>query len=606
MMVTEKFEILTDAQHMRTRPAMYIGSVSTEEVSGMFFGKYQTLNVIPGLLKIISEIIDNSIDEAIRTNFKYANKIHISFKREESLDGSYWQVIVEDNGRGIPVQLIGKQYRPVIAWTQARAGSNFSDDRETIGANGVGSFATCVFSSEFIGETSDGTNYLKFVSNGLGKIKSVNVKPSSKHFTKVSFIPDLTAFSILEISDDHIDFIKDRVENLAAVYPDITFEYNDVKIKVKNSKEYAAKYCEKFVIADDGNNTLIFGAAGLDEEFRLHSYVNGLWIQQGGTHVNYVLDKITNTLKEHIKKKYKIEVMPSTVKQHLMFVSILRGFINMKFDSQTKTRITNTYGEISTHLKEIDFDKISRQILNTPEILDPMIEAILYKKEMAEKLALAKKQKSVAKLRVVNHIAATDSNIENRTLHICEGASALGSLISVRDSKRHGGYPLKGKVLNARGMKPVDILKNKEVAELLSVIGLEFGKPAKNLNYGKIAIMTDQDIDGASIFCLLLNLFSYWPDLFTSGRIYRLITPLYSCTKGKDIKIFYDKESYDKFVSKGYEVSYNKGLGTLSKEVYRQAIMNPYLIKVEVPNDFAKLEMAFGESADNRKEWMLA
>lgn len=604
--MSEEFKVLDDAQHMRARPAMYIGSVTTEPIVGLFFGEHQTLDVIPGLLKIISEIIDNSVDEAIRTNFKYANKINISLNKEDSLEGSYWQVVVEDNGRGIPVQKIGEQYRPVIAWTQARAGSNFSDERETIGANGVGSFATCVFSTEFVGETSDGTTYLKMISNGMGNIKSVIIKPSTKQYTRVCFIPDLAAFSIQEISEDHVDFVRDRVENLAAVYPDIIFQFNGEKIKLKNSKEYAAKYCDKFVIAEDSKNTLIFGPSGESEEFRLHSYVNGLWIKQGGTHVNYCLDQIASTLKEHIRKKHKIDVLPNQIKQHLTFVSILRGVVNMKFDSQTKQRITNTVGEVADHLKEIDFDKLARQILNTPEILDPMISAIIYKKEMAEKLAIAKKLKSAAKVRIVNHIAATDPNPENRALVITEGQSAIGSLITVRNPKKVGGFPMRGKPLNVRNMRPVDILKNKEMLELLTILGLEFGKPAENLNYGKIYAMSDADTDGDSIFCLLLNLFSNWPELFTQGRVYRVMTPLYVCTKGKQTELFYNKVEFDKFNSKGYEVSYCKGLGTLSKDAYRKCINEPYLIKLSADDiDLAKLEMAFGDSANLRKDWMM-
>ncbi len=603
----EEFKVLTDAEHIKLRSGMYIGSIATEQVSGMFFGKYQTLDIIPGLLKIISEILDNSIDEAIRTNFKFANKISVSFIKEDAgLIGDQWRITIEDNGRGIPVVLHGKIYQPVIAWTQARAGSNFSNERDTIGMNGIGSFATAVFSSEFIGETSDGKNYLKMVSNGNANVKTVTIKESTKHFTRVSFVPDLAEFSILDISEDHIDFIKDRIENLAAVYPQISFEFNSEKIKVKSAKDYAAKYCEKYVISQDNNNVLIFGPSGEDEEFRLHSYVNGLWIKNGGTHVNYILDQIISTLKEHIRKKYKIDVLPNQIKQHLTFVSILRGFTNMRFDSQTKERITNANSDIIAHLKDIDFDKISKQILNTPEILDPMIAAILYKKEMAEALELKKKQKSATKLRVVNHIAATDPNPENRTLFVCEGQSALGALISIRDSKKHGGYPLRGKVMNVRGMKPVEIMKNKEITELLSIIGLKFGQPAEDLNYGKIAIMTDADVDGSAIQCLLMNLFSHWPELY-NNRIFRLMTPLYVCVKGKDTKLFYNKESFDKFNSKGYEVSYCKGLGTMSKDAYRTCIMDPYMIKIENNDaDFTKLEMAFGESADLRKTWMLA
>lgn len=610
--MSDDFKVLNDAQHLRLRPAMYIGSVESEPVSGMFFGKYSSLHVVPGLLKIISEIIDNSVDEAIRTGFKFANKIQVSILQESNLEfGDYWKVVVEDNGRGIPIKKIGDQWRPVIAWTQARAGSNFTNDRETIGANGVGSFATCVFSSEFIGETADGTNRLKMVSNGLAAVKSILVDASTKNYTRVSFIPDLSAFSITDRSatniQSHIDFIHDRIENLAAVYPEIQFHFNGDKIKIKNTKEYAAKYCSKFVIAEDSGNTLIFGASGDLEEFRLHSYVNGLWIKNGGTHVNYSVDQITAALKEHIRKKHKIEVLPNQIKQHLTFVSIIRGFVNMKFDSQTKEKITNTTAEVAAHLKGIDFDRIAKQILNTPEIIDPIVSAILYKKEMQEKAALAKKQKSNSRLTVVNHIAATHPDVSKRTLFIVEGLSALGNLIAVRDPKISGGLPLKGKIMNVRGMKPVDILKSKEISELMAVIGLEYGKPADNLNYGKIAIMTDSDTDGAHIFCLLMNLFSYWPELFQTGKIYRATAPLYYLTSGKTVKSFYSKEEFDQFDNTGYVIEYFKGLGSMSKEIYKECINNPRLIQItdNTATDWQSLEMAFGSSADARKEWMM-
>jgi DNA gyrase/topoisomerase IV subunit B len=156
-------------------------------------------------------------------------------------------------------------------------------------------------------------------------------------------------------------------------------------------------------------------------------------------------------------------------------------------------------------------------------------------------------------------------------------------------------------------MKPIDIIKNKEIFELLSIIGLEFGKSGKNINYGKIAIMVDSDVDGAgSIQCLLLNLFSHWPDLFSDGKIYRLMTPLYICTKGKDVQNFYSKDEFDKFNSKGYEVVYAKGLGTLSKESYKQCIHDPYLVRISGnSDDFDKLEMVFGDDTSLRKDWMV-
>ena len=183
--------------------------------------------------------------------------------------------------------------------------------------------------------------------------------------------------------------------------------------------------------------------------------------------------------------------------------------------------------------------------------------------------------------------------------------SAIGALIKVRNPKTTGGYPLRGKPLNVRGMKPLDIVKNKEMFELMSILGLEIGKPAENLNYGKIAIFTDSDTDGDHCFCLLLNFFSLWPELFEQKRIYRMVAPLYFCTKGKDTKIFYSTNEFNNANLKGYNIDYFKGLGSMPEQVYAQCVNEPNLIQVTA-DDMNKLEMAFGEKAELRKDWLLS
>lgn len=223
---------------------------------------------------------------------------------------------------------------------------------------------------------------------------------------------------------------------------------------------------------------------------------------------------------------------------------------------------------------------------------------------MAEKLALAKKQKATAKVRVVGHVAATDSDPENRMLLLCEGQSALGPLISVRNPKTIGGYAMKGKPLNVRGVPYKKIMDNKEISEMLSIIGLVLGAPANNLNYGKICVFSDFDQDGSAIFALLLNLFSLWPELFEQKRIYRMVAPLYYCVKGKTTKSFYSDSEFKKFDSTGYKISRFKGLGSMPEDVYSDVVNNPKLIQVVV-DDLTKLEMAFGDDADARKVWML-
>lgn len=597
------FNVLTDRQHCLARPGVYIGSTTCEPLSGIIDYKYQTKQVVPGLIKCVEEIFQNSIDEWIRTEGKFAKNISLSIS--DTLDGT--EIVVSDDGRGIPLDKFGDTYRPVLAWTELRAGSNFDDSKRVgVGANGMGSSIVNIFSKSFIGVTGDGKNQLTLTCADNMQEISYKISKSSHRGTTVKFIPDLQKFGLLDFNSDHITVLKDRFHNLAIMYPGIQFTFNGEKIQFKNLKHVAKKYHESAVAYEQDRVSFIFAPAGDDEEFRLLSYVNGIYIKNGGSHVDFVMNKVIENLREHIKKKHKIDVLPNAIRQHILFASWCTGFLALRFDSQSKERITNSYGEVSSYFSAVDFDKISKQILNTPEILDPMIAAILYKKEMAEKLALQKKLKSSAKIRVVNHIAATHPDPEQRSIFIVEGLSALGSLIAVRDSKTMGGIPLKGKVLNVRGMKPVDIMKNKEIFELLSILGLEIGADPTDLNYGKIIIMVDADVDGSSIQCLLLNLFSLWPELFTLGKIYRAMTPLYVCTKGKNTELFYNKPEFDKFNSKGWDVAYCKGLGTLSKDAYKQCITNPYLIKLTADQlDFDMLSMAFGESADKRKEWML-
>lgn len=595
------FKVLTDREHVLQRSGVYIGSTTCEPMSSIINFQYCTKNVVPALIKCIEEIYQNSIDEHIRTNGEFAKNIGISIV--DTLDGV--EIIVKDDGRGIPLDKINDSYRPVLAWTELRAGSNFDDTKRVgAGTNGMGAALVNIFSHSFIGTTCDGKNMLTLTcSDNMMNIKH-HVTKSKDRGTTVAFVPDLPKFGLVDFNDDHFEVIEDRILNLAILYPSIKFSLNDNKIDFKNLKHVAKKFHSAAIPYEQDKIGFVFAPSGADEEFRCLSYVNGIYVKNGGAHVDFVMNKVIENLRGAIKKKHKIDVLPNQIRQHLLFASWVQGFPALRFDSQSKERVTNSVAEISSYFTDIDFDKISKQILGTPEIIDPMIASILYKIEMAEKLALAKKQKATAKTRIVDHIAATDPNPEKRMLLICEGNSAIGSLISVRDAKTIGGYPIRGKLKNVRDMKPIDIMKNKEIVELLSVIGLEIGKPAINLNYGRICAFTDRDLDGEHIFALLLNLFSLWPELFEDKRIYRMLSPLYYCTKGKQVKSFYNKDEFDRFDNKGWVVDYFKGLGSMPEEVYSDCVNNPQLEMI-VADDLDKLEMAFGGDAERRKTWMM-
>lgn len=600
-MQAEEFKVLTDREHVLKRANVYLGSTTQEPLSGIINYEYRTKQIVPALIKCVEEIFQNSIDEFIRTKGEFAKNISLTIS--ETLEGT--EICVSDDGRGIPQDKIDGKYRPELAWTALRAGSNFDDStREGAGTNGMGAALANIFSTSFIGRTADGKNQITVTCSDNMKNVSTKTTRSTERGTWVQFIPDLDRLGLTEFSQDHIDVLQDRFFNLAIMYPKIQFSFNGFKIQFRNIKQVAKRFHESAVSYEQENVSFVFAPAGADEEFRCLSYTNGIYIKNGGSHVDYAMGKVIESLRAHIKKKHKIDVLPNQIRQHMMIASWITGFRGLRFDSQSKERITNSVAEVSVVFKDIDFDKISKQILDTPEIVDPIIAAILYKRDLADQMALAKKQKQVAKARIVKHIAATHEDPEKRNLLLCEGDSAIGPLIQVRDPKTTGGYPMRGKPLNVRDLKLVDIMKNTEIMELMSIIGLELGKPAVNLNYGKIYIFSDRDLDGDHIFNLLLNLFSRWPELFTQRRIYRLLSPLYYCTKGKQSKTFYNVQDFEQFNSKGWEVEYFKGLGSMPVEVYSDCVNNPNLECI-VADDFSKLEMAFGEDSSLRKTWMM-
>ena len=605
--MTEEFKLLDERTHIITRSAMYIGSTALEEISGIINFEYKKINYIPGLVKIIEEIYQNSVDEAIRTDFEYANEINVSIK-DDLINGLYVEVI--DNGRGIPVRQIDGLYQAELGWTRARSGSNFSDDnRTTIGLNGIGSFATNCFSTKFTGKSCDGKTQVIVECENNCDIINTTTKKHKVNGTSVKFYPDLNLFNTGTINYEHLQLIEDRLTNLAICYPRIKFQFNDKKIQIKNAAQLAKSFHQSALALEEENYTIVISTSGDDEEFRHISYVNGIAIKNGGAHIEYFINGICNELIPLIKRKWKIEVLPNQIKQHLLLGFWIRNLPNPKFDSQSKERITNAQGEIKAFF-ELDFKSLAKKIVSTDDIILPAIDSILRKKEAAEKRAATNALKKAQKKKIVNHIVANDKDPENKTIFICEGISAVSMLLNVRDPKIHGGYSLRGKVMNTHGMSDYDIIKNKELSELISILGLDCLEENHGIpNYGRISILTDFDKDGHSIFCLLLMFFARWPNLFHGNRIVRAVTPLYVAKKkGAPTKYYYHDTEYekDKGSLKGYEVTFIKGLGSMEKEDYKETIIvNPKFYSISL-DDIDKLNMAFGEDADLRKEWMMA
>lgn len=603
--MTDEFKVLTDREHILSRPSMYLGSITNEEKEDFILGNWKKFSRPPGLIKSINEVLDNSIDEAIRTDFKYANKIKVTVSENE--------VIIEDNGRGIPLDditlLDGSVVpRPYAAWTQAKAGSNFSDDRTTIGMNGLGSALTNFYSRQFIGKTCDGkrTFEIKCINNGNVAEHGITNK-ADKQGTIVSFIPDFDRFEgIDENTPDIIEAIEDRVTALQIAYPEIAFYFNGTRIKETDIRKYAQLYSD--TVVDYRTHDISFFAATSSDGFRQRSYVNGVETANGGRHIDFIIDQFSDHLIPMIKKKYKVNVSRSLIQQNLTLVVFIRGFNNPKFDSQTKERLTNTAAEVREFFSGVPFDKISKKILDTDEIVNPIVDALVAKQLAKERREATLKAKELKRKKVDGHIKAYgEPGTGKKILYLAEGLSAIGSLLDARDPQWVGGLPLRGVVMNVFDMKPVDVMKNKELANIMAVLGISIGEEASNMDYDKIAIMCDADLDGGKIAVLLVNFFyKFWPELFEQERVGIMRTPVMISSKGTASKWFYTSDDASKFKASasGWNHRYIKGLASLTPEEFKKALSEPVLdiIDVDEPELF---KLVFSGDAESRKEWIM-
>lgn len=608
-MTKEVFKILTPREHVRERIGMYMGSSAREEVDRFVLGKWKTAVYVPALSKMIDEILDNSIDEAIRTGFKFANKIDVTIEGET--------VTVTDNGRGIPQEEVQdsatgeKIPRPVAAWTRVNAGTSFDNERVTIGTNGVGSSATNFLSTEFIGRTWQNGNLLEVHCTNGGLETQIKNKKHAGNGTMVSFTPDFSLFEVNSLSElDTVELVEDRLTSLQMSFPEIVFSFNKKKIHITDLKKYSGMFAEEgaSVIIEKTDNLSFFFAASVDG-FRTNSFINGVNTRQGGTYVEYVVNGVVDELLSLIKKKHKIEVAKSVIKNGLTFVMFARNFVNPKFDSQTKERLTNPMSNIKEHYEGSGShiaQYIAKKIFAANDIVEPIIAAQLAKKMADERRDALVAQKKLKKVKVAKHISA---NNDQATLCLVEGDSAMGFLLKVRDPSKIGAYPLRGVIMNTWDMKPAEVLKNKELSELVAILGLDINNPNSidDMTYRNVATLTDSDHDGSGHISPLIVAFFYkfWPRLLTEKRIKITRSPIMISTNGKDTKWFYNYEEANTFKQdcKGYTHRYIKGLGSLTEPEYNDVINKPVWDTVTV-DDASYFQMMFGGDADVRKEFM--
>lgn len=621
----DQIKVLSARNQILTRPQMWIGSMDPTEMSSFFFNegklKWQTISYIPAFLKIINEVLDNSIDAI--NNSKVHGDIKVNMN-EESIE-------IIDTGPGIPIlkkdiqdidktlpeetrQKIANSYLPETCWTQLFTGSNFDDAKEqaTIGSHGVGSKACSIFSTKFVGTTyNNGKKCVVSCKDNMDKVTTKVSDYNGQSGTKVVFYPDFARFKLTKIEPVYFTLIEQRLNCLSVMFPNISFYFNRKKIRY-NDKSFI-KSCNENIVFQVFENGFIGVFPNEQDEFNFMTYVNGLHLSRGGAHIDYASIEISNRIRDKLVKKFK-NIRPGDIKQKLTLVLFLKNFNKPKYDSQTKEILTNSISEVHAQLKNtIDFDELAKKILRNEAIIGPIVETFKIKEELKARQEI-KKVKRV-KISAEKYMPPIG---EQKNLFLCEGLSALAGISACLGRSGNGYYGCRGVGINAYSQSVQKISANAELKDIVNILELDlFGQQEnKTISYDKIVIANDADLDGNFISSIFVGWFKrFAPNLFKEGKVCKLITPIVILKDSKNnIKhYFFQLNEFKKWEAKNpdhkFKVEYLKGLGSIEKDDLNKIIELEgvdSLIKVfELDEGSDKvIDDWLGDNSEPRKEYL--
>jgi len=653
--LANKYQQKTDKQHILDNPDTYIGSV--EEVDSDVWIINDTapsdnvvgckiieknIKYIPGLFKLFDEGIVNCRDHVVRMNQSVKDGIPNALPVtciDISIQSDGTIVMINDgNGIDVAQHPEYKIWIPELIFGHLRTSTNYDKTEKKIvgGKNGFGFKLVLIWSTFGSIETVDhvrGLKYTQEFKNNLDEIcKPVITKCKTKPYTKITFKPDYQRLGIQGLTADLIALLKKRVYDVAAVTDkSLKVKYNSNLIPVKNFQQYIDMYIgdkndTPRVYEENGERWEYAVALTPSNEFIQVSFVNGIHTAKGGKHVEYILNQITRKLCEYIEKKKKTKVNPNTIKEQLILF-IRCDIENPAFDSQTKDFMNTPSSKFGSKCEVSDkfIEKVAKM-----GVMDAACALTEVKENKAAKKTDGAKTKSIRgipKLTDANW-AGTEKS-KDCTIIFCEGDSAKAGIISGLSSDDRniiGVYPMKGKILNVRGENIKKISENKEIAEIKKILGLETGKQYKtiedvhkNLRYGKVLFMTDQDTDGSHIKGLGVNLFqSEWPSLTEIPMFIGFMnTPILKARKGDKELMFYNEGEYEQWKEqqenashnevKGWKIKYYKGLGTSTGKEFREYFQNKKIVGFEHSGKKSddSIDMVFNKKrADDRKDWL--
>ena len=625
--IEQKYQQLSETEHILKRPGMWIGSIKDEEREVFVYDVdnekmvIKTVTYSPAMLKLFDEVLSNSCDEYRRKDNMGLNEVLVI------IDKTNGTIQVTDNG-GIPVvkHKEAKMYVPEFIFGQLRTSSNYDDteDRNVIGTNGVGSSITNIFSKKFTVTTCDKKNLITICwENNMSKKHVSEPVKSKSHYTTVNFEIDFDRFDQKEkgFTYDFVDIVLKRCIDAAAANFGLTVKYeyreNDEVLqkstwKFKNFEEYMDLYSDYYdkstVIKykDDKKQIWVCPDSTIDIAF-----VNGAECSKG-THIKAVRTPIGHTIAEVLKKKHKIDVTNKAIDGKYGIFGIF-DISNPSYNSQTKEELTTSQENFYKNGDEFIIPEDFLKKCGKSEIVALVVDWYKKKQEAEDSKTLRKLNRDASKglKRSNKYVPCNSRRKSERQLWIYEGDSAARGFRTARDPQIQAAYMMRGVPPNCIDMSPLQIMKNDVFNDLISVIGLKFGSDfdINDINFGKIVISTDADVDGDRICALLLLFFSNnWPELIEKNIVCRSISPIIIAKKNKDSKKFYTIEEFDKEVNKlkSWQIKYCKGLSGLdakeTKEMMREPIFHYFTKDSQAEHFFKKW---FGNDADVRKDLMV-
>lgn len=594
----KNINVLKGLDAVRKRPAMYIGDVSSR-----------------GLHHLVNEVVDNSIDESLAG---FCDKIEITIRE----DGS---ITVQDNGRGIPVDIHPEEKRSAleVVMTVLHAGGKFDKNSYKVsgGLHGVGVSVVNALAEWLKAEVRrDGKIYFQEFRKGVpvAKVKEIGKAGKKETGTKITFFPDPEIFNTTEFK---FSTLAERMRELAYLNKTITIIIKDERNGGEEETFHFKGGLIEFVQYLDENrqpihktiyiegikdNTPVEIAFQYTDRYteNIFSYVNNINTTEGGTHLSGFKTALTRTLnnyayKNKLIKEGKINLTGEDFREGLTAVLSVK-VAEPQFEGQTKTKLGNS--ETRSAVEMLVGEKLADFLEENPSIGKKIIEKCSRAAEAREAARkardLTRRKNALDTMHLPGKLAdCSITDPEHCEIYIVEGDSAGGSAKQGRDRKFQAILPLKGKILNVEKAKINKILENNEIKAIISAIGAGIGVDfnEEKARYGKIILMTDADVDGSHIRTLLLTfLYRYMQELITAGKVYIAQPPLYKIKKGKEE--FYafnekerdeilkrlkvngkgsEKEPLDEKNIKGVSISRYKGLGEMNPDQLWQTTMNP-------------------------------